>query len=87
MRKLRLRTNAPPETDGEWNAECILDAWLPSDQPQQMHYLVQWEGYASSWEVYRTSGEVGDPISTWEPEVNLANSIALARWKKRATTP
>ena len=45
---------------------------------------MRWEGYRESWEVYRVSGEVGEPVTTWEPLEHVEDSIALREWKERA---
>lgn len=44
-------------------------------------YLVQWAGYDASWEPWRISGQVGDPIETWEPAQRLRGTAALEVWR------
>ena len=59
-----------------YDAECIL-------AETEDKYKVKWQGYEPEWEVYRTEGEVGTPIVTWEPKANLEATIALKAWKAR----
>ena len=52
-----------------------------------IQYLVRWEGYHSSWEVWRMpgfSGQPGDPVETWEPSAMVKNTQALLNWTARA---
>ena len=44
-------------------------------------YLVRWAGYHASWETWRVTGEVGDPVETWEPQQTVANTLALEQWR------
>ena len=43
--------------------------------------LVQWAGYHPSWEVWRISGEMGDPVRTWEPTSKMKKTEAMLRWR------
>jgi hypothetical protein len=58
----------------EFDAEAIVAENAHS-------YLVRWEGYHESWEVWRISGEVGSPLETWEPKKNMADTMALEAWR------
>lgn len=49
-------------------------------QEQKGWYLVRWAGYHPSWEAWRTTGEVGTPIETWEQHRRLKNTEALRAW-------
>jgi hypothetical protein len=43
-------------------------------------YLVEWEGYEPEWEAWRISGNVGDPVATWEPGATVMNTTAMEAW-------
>ena len=43
-------------------------------------FLVRWAGYRPEWEPWRITGDVGDPIETWEPMSSLRNTEALLAW-------
>ena len=44
-------------------------------------FLVRWEGYDVSWEAWRISGEVGDPLETWEPLRMVRQTEAYSSWQ------
>ena len=44
-------------------------------------YLVQWAGYEPEWEPLRITGQVGDPLESWEPLAFVKNTEALWRWR------
>ena len=46
--------------------------------------LVRWAGYHHTWEPWRVTGAVGDPVETWEPEVTVRNTEAPGWWCGRA---
>ena len=50
-------------------------------------YRVRWAGYDSAWEAWRIEGEVGEPLVTWEPLVNVRHTEALARWEEQQLMP
>ena len=43
-------------------------------------FLVRWAGYRPEWEPWRITGDVGDPIETWEPMSSLRDTEALLAW-------
>jgi hypothetical protein len=63
--------------------------WKESTGRAKSYYLVQWAGYHETWEPWRISGEVGDPIETWEPEAAVINTEAMISWRaeKEASSP
>ena len=84
LRKIKKRKQ-PEEAEedaGVFEAEKIIEETVgASGKPE---FLVRWAGYHESWEVYRTSGEVGSPVETWEPLAHVEDSIALREWRERA---
>ena len=60
----------------------IVDEKSSAGRAQQ-YYLVRWAGYDPSWEVWRTSGEVGDPVESWEPLSVVRRTEALAAWTEQ----
>ena len=50
-------------------------------------YRVRWAGYDSAWEAWRIEGEVGEPLVTWEPLVNVRHTEALTRWEQQQLMP
>ena len=52
-----------------------------SKLPSRAMFLVRWAGYDSSWEAWRTSGEVGTAIETWEPWSKVKNTEAFFDWR------
>ena len=60
----------------------IIDEKSSAGRAQQ-YYLVRWAGYDPSWEVWRTSGEVGDPVESWEPLSVVRRTEALAAWTEQ----
>ena len=49
-------------------------------EEQRGWFLVRWAGYHPSWEAWRTSGEVGSAVETWEQRWRLKNTEALRAW-------
>lgn len=45
------------------------------------HYLVRWAGYHHTWEPWRVTGAVGDPVETWEKEATVRNTEAMVVWE------
>lgn len=52
---------------------------------RQRQALVRWAGYHPAWEAWRMpgQGEVGGPLETWEPWMNVEHTEALANWRSR----
>lgn len=48
---------------------------------KMLFYLVRWIGYDAAWEIYRSSGQVGEPIETWEPLSLVRDTLALQEWR------
>ena len=63
-----------------FEVEVILDEKRVG---KSRYFLVQWEGYAPDWEAWRISGNVGEPVTSWEPERNLHCTRALHSWRNR----
>ena len=70
----KVRAKRKP-SEPTWNVECILDE-RPATSRSEKTFLVQWEGYDASWEVYRATGNAGEPVTTWEPLSSLRNTEA-----------
>ena len=51
-----------------------------SVEEQRGWFLVRWAGYHPSWEAWRTSGEVGSAVETWEQRWRLKKTEALRAW-------
>ena len=66
-----------------WNIECILEE-LPAGSLTEPTFLVRWEGYHPSWEVYRATGNPGEPVTSWEPLSALVDNQALHTWREQA---
>lgn len=45
---------------------------------------VRWRGYHPSWEAWRISGNIGDPVETWEPTSQVRRTEAYRAWMERA---
>ena len=43
--------------------------------------LVRWAGYHPSWEAWRVTGAVGDPVETWEAVATVRRTQAMLEWK------
>jgi hypothetical protein len=71
---------------GKFAIECILGK-RPATRVTEAVYLVRWAGYHESWEAWRLDGDVGDPVSTWEPESYLEETEALQDWKEQQAQP
>jgi len=63
--------------------DCVVEELETLDRPV---YLVRWEGYAPAWEPWRCTGQVGDPIETWEPRSALIGTAALLAWEGDGVT-
>ena len=63
-----------------WNVDGILDE-RPATSSAEATFLVRWEGYHPSWETYRATGNVGEPVTTWEPLSIMLNTEALHAWE------
>lgn len=46
--------------------------------------LVRWAGYHPSWEPWRVTGAVGDPVETWEAVATVRRTQAMLEWKGAA---
>ena len=71
----------PPEE--RFNVESILEE-RPSTGRAVRWFRVRWAGYSAAWEQWRRWGEVGSPIETWEPLVNVRNTEAMEAWRSGA---
>jgi hypothetical protein len=47
------------------------------------NFLVRWTGYHPSWEIWRTTGSIGDPLETWETWATVSHTEALEAWQDR----
>ena len=72
MKKSRQRQR------GDYEVEMIL---FQRDTAFKREYLVQWAGYRPGWEIWRTMGEKGTPLQTWEPLKNVVGTEALEKFK------
>ena len=52
-----------------------------TDGRARVWYLVKWLGYEPEWEEWRISGELGEPVTTWEPRINMLGTEALETWE------
>ena len=64
-----------------FEVEQIL-AEEPTTGAARCYYLVQWQGYDESWEAWRISGEVGEPVQTWEPLKHVRRTEAFKKWQR-----
>ena len=64
-----------------WDIACILDEH-PATSTSEQTFLVRWEGYQPSWEVYRATGNPGEAVTSWEPLSSLLNNTALQTWRE-----
>ena len=71
----------PPEE--RFDVESILEE-RPSTGRAVRWFRVRWAGYSAAWEQWRRWGEVGSPIETWEPLVNVRNTEAMEAWRSGA---
>ena len=62
-----------------YEIERILDE-RPSRGKAKSYALVRWSGYHPSWEAWRTEGNPGDPVETWEPLAAVRQTIAWEDW-------
>jgi hypothetical protein len=62
-----------------WDVDTILQE-LPGSSTAEPTFLVQWEGYQPSWEVYRKAGTPGGPVQTWEPLSGIQDTQAYVDW-------
>ena len=82
-RRVALRPAAQPRT---FAIDCILDEQTSMGRARKW-YLVRWSGYDTSWEQWRIHGEVGSPLETWEPQVNVWRTEAYSAWMDREEEP
>ena len=71
-----------PTRSTHFEVERIISSKESSGRAKRW-YLVLWAGYHLSWEPWRISGEVGDPIETWEPEAAVINTNAMVTWRAK----
>ena len=64
-----------------WDIDCILEEH-PATSTSEPTFLVRWEGYHPSWEVYRATSNPGEVVTTWEPLSALENNSALHTWRE-----
>lgn len=69
-------------TKEKYKIDQILAEKQTSSKAKRL-FLVRWSGYDPSWELYRISGQPGEPIETWEPLTVLAGTQALRDWRVR----
>ena len=62
--------------------ESILEE-RASTGKAKAYFLVQWAGYHPSWEAWRITGLVGEPVATWETLAVVKNTEALTKWRDR----
>lgn len=82
---LNMQAQAPqPTTSGRKprrRADVFEVDSIVAERKRGKELLVRWKpGYHPSWEPWRCSGQVGDPVETWEPVASLLNTEALERW-------
>ena len=70
---------------GDFEIERVV-AEKKVTRKEKINYLVRWSGVDASWEAHRISGEVGEPIETWEYPCVVANTVALREWKAQKAT-
>lgn len=75
VKKRRASLNATT-----WEIACIHEE-KAATRAMEASFLVEWSGYHPSWEAWRISGNVGEPISTWEPWSTVKNTEALQQWQ------
>ena len=61
----------------EFEVEAIV-----AERSGKRPYLVRWAGYHASWEEWRVTGEVGDPVETWEMMRAVKDTEALQQWRQ-----
>ena len=65
---------------GYFNIKAIKQE-VASTGKAKAYFLVEWEGYHPSWEKWRVTGRVGDPLETWEALGVVRGSIAFEQWR------
>lgn len=70
-------------------AECFKVESIMAEKGREASrkYLVRWSGYSPTWEPWRISGDVGDPIETWEPLRSVKNTLVLEEWDNTTVEP
>jgi hypothetical protein len=81
-KKEKKAPKRPRFTREEFEIHSILEEKKVSGK-ERLIYLVQWSGYDLSWEPSRATGQVGDPITTWEPLLLVQYSDALREFRQR----
>jgi hypothetical protein len=67
----------------QYDIHCILEERASTGRALSW-FLVRWEGYHHSWEIWRIQGRVGSPLETWEPFQNVKGTEALSAWDSLA---
>ena len=71
-----------PKTVAGFEIEEILEERKAAGRAKAW-VLVRWAGYDPAWEPWRISGEVGEPLQTWEPRCNVMGTSAWKTWLER----
>lgn len=64
-----------------YEVDCILEERKSTGRAVAW-FLVRWAGYRPEWEAWRISGEIGDPIETWEPKSVIQATEAYQVWRE-----
>lgn len=81
----------PPSTNGKvrkkvkegsmmFAIDCIVGE-KPSRGKAEKFVLVRWDGYHPSWEAWRTTGDPGTPVESWEPLSTVRQTEAWRAWE------
>ena len=76
--RARQARQLPPPAP-TYEVERILERRVSTGRARNW-YLVRWQGYDPTWEAWRIDGEVGSPLETWEPEMNVMHTVAYSTW-------
>ena len=78
LENLESIQNAPLVGQGRRRDEYMIDHIL---EEKRGKVKVLWSGYQPSWEVWRTEGEIGSPIATWEPRKMIKHKQQYKEWE------
>ena len=81
----RRKRKAPKRTrftQEDFEIDSILEEKKVSGK-EKVIFLVRWSEYDSSWEPARATGQVGDPMTTWEPLLLVQHTDALREFRRR----